>query len=711
TGKYRYKWYENGELIRDENSNKISNLAAGDYSLEVWDSNNCPFGNTSFGKNNGLIRKTSVKGPNSELEIQIEYILKPSYPGKADASIRFFAKGGWKPYLYSINGTNWQISDQFKNLKAGDYTVQIKDSKAVSRNLNFTIPKAEPIRINTETKDLLCYNDNSGEITIRNITGGVSPYLISIDNGKTFVNTSKFSKLSAGNYKIKIQDANKNTETFNCSISQPNKLEFEIIDIKNSHCFKENGSVKLKIKAGTAPYNIYWNNPEFGESLNLKNLKSGSYTVNCKDDNNCLANKNINITDADGPEIMITKQKDCSCSYSKDGEIEVQIKSSTPTYQVEWSNDYDNKNLKATKLAVGDYSLKITDQNNCIGNLNFKIDGPPVLKLITQELKNPTCKGAKNGLVKLKAIGGNDKYKYIYKNKEFSSLNFNTLTEGKHSFGLLDAKNCKANLDLELKAPNKRKIEIPKTFNICANQNQEINASEFGERFEWFLFDEKISESKTIDINTEGDYKLICFDKNNCASEKSFQVFKYDYTTSADFVTPDKSMPGDTLIAVDISWEHPDNLEWTIPENFELIRKDGSELWLKVIKPGICKIGLNIINKNCTDYIEKEISIENNLNRKAKRVEIEGTFITKLSLFPNPNDGEFRTRICLNKIDDIQIEIIDLQMGIKVFSEKHRGLAAYNLNFTNKKIFKKNRMYSLIVKTKNESKNTKFIVY
>jgi len=59
-------------------------------------------------------------------EVKIDNITK-SIIGKSSGEIVVSAIGGSEPYMFSIDGTNFQGSGIFDNLSAGDYTISVRD--------------------------------------------------------------------------------------------------------------------------------------------------------------------------------------------------------------------------------------------------------------------------------------------------------------------------------------------------------------------------------------------------------------------------------------------------------------------------------------------------------------------------------------------------------------------------------------------------------
>ncbi|MCT4616128.1 MAG: SprB repeat-containing protein, partial [Marinifilaceae bacterium] len=707
TGKYRYKWYENGELIRDENSNKISNLAAGDYSLEVWDSNNCPFGNTKFGKNNGLIRKTSVKGPNSELVTKLEYCHKTSYRGKSDGLAKLFSSGGWPPYQYSIDAINWQKDDIFRNLKKGIYKIYAKDNKDIISETIFNIEETEAIKAHLKISNLKCYNDNSGKLEI-NANGGIPSYMYSIDNAASYTSNPIFNNLSAGKYTLIIQDINKNKEYFSFEIKQPDKLNINILTKKDSKCGKNTGELSLSIEGGTRSYNLIWNKPDMSNNLVFSNLAAGEYNLICKDANNCLAEKDIIINDGDGPIININNIQNCSCYGSSDGIIEIEIKSDVNIDIINWYHDETNKSKIAKNLKSDIYFVEVTDSNNCKNSLEVEIKEPDNLELNVLSINKPTCVGYTDGIIEIEAIGGSPEFNYYYDEKKLFANKLDNISKGKYLIKCIDKNNCHSEIEVKIEDPTPIQINIEDKYIICENQTIHLDAIDWANHFEWFHNSQLISKKHKLEIDREGLYRLEAYNDNGCKATKDFSVFSQSDLIQAKFVAPEEAVPNDTIVAVDISWEYPDSTKWHRPSNFEFIKIEGHELWLKTSDNESGIIGLTAYKGECTSYFEKEININPFAERQAKLLNSEKVYISEAIIYPNPTNGELNVRIVLSQKSELSIDIFDIQETIKVFTKKYAAETVFSFNLDLKNIIKSGRLYSFRINASGNIRNLKF---
>ena len=117
----------------------------------------------------------------------------------ADGEIDILAQNGEPPYEYSIDGgLSFGAESIIKGLKAGNYTVVVKDKLGGIFQIPVTITQPDSLLIN--------YNFIDNNIYL-NISGGTPPYQTSLD-GVMFTNALEYLNLPNGLHTILILDAN-----------------------------------------------------------------------------------------------------------------------------------------------------------------------------------------------------------------------------------------------------------------------------------------------------------------------------------------------------------------------------------------------------------------------------------------------------------------------------------------------------------------------
>ena len=144
------------------------------------------------------------------------------------------------------------------------------------------------------------YSDNSGSLTfeIYYISSAGYTYNWSPTPGGG-QGTSDVTGLSAGNYTVTVSDANGCSNTANITITEPNALIASIASIDetcNGNC---DGSTDLSISGGTTPYTFNWSNSSNSEDLS--GLCPNSYSVTVTDGNGCTVVETTNINAGANP--------------------------------------------------------------------------------------------------------------------------------------------------------------------------------------------------------------------------------------------------------------------------------------------------------------------------------------------------------------------------------------------------------------------------
>jgi len=113
TGNYLYS-LNNGSY---QTSNLFSNVTAGTDSITVQDSNGCR-SSANF----------VITQPIAALKITVAKKTDVTCKGGSDGSIQVKATGGTSPYLYKLNNGTFTSGSTFNNLKAGTYSIRVRDA-------------------------------------------------------------------------------------------------------------------------------------------------------------------------------------------------------------------------------------------------------------------------------------------------------------------------------------------------------------------------------------------------------------------------------------------------------------------------------------------------------------------------------------------------------------------------------------------------------
>ncbi|ULQ58043.1 SprB repeat-containing protein [Flavihumibacter rivuli] len=153
---YTYKW-SNGSEDAD-----LSNLAAGNYTLEVTDAKGCKIG-----------LNVTIIQPEAALDVQFKQTDVNCY-GESTGAIDVTVTGGTAPYTY--NWSNGADVDDLSDLAAGDYTLEVTDAKGCKATIKVTITQPEAaLDVQFQQTDVNCYGESTGAIDVT-VTGGTAPY-------------------------------------------------------------------------------------------------------------------------------------------------------------------------------------------------------------------------------------------------------------------------------------------------------------------------------------------------------------------------------------------------------------------------------------------------------------------------------------------------------------------------------------------------------
>ncbi|WP_423147362.1 hypothetical protein [Rubrolithibacter danxiaensis] len=438
-------------------TNSFTGLLAGDHTVLVKDSKNCSY-----------VLVVNVPAP-AKLEATIVKEDINCY-GEASGIITVNTTGGNCDYSYSLDGVNYQESNQFNNLKAGYYTVSVKDSKNCTVQLETELFNLyQPLSFELDAVEPK-FCDDKGSITIKNIQGGKTPYHYSID-GVNYSSQSIYTDLIPGNYTIFVKDANGCIAIETIAPYGPVSIKGDY-QVNNNHCFGDAaGTIQIiNVTGGNGTYEYSLNGGNFQDSNEFKNLKAGDYQVVIRDrPYSCQSFLSVNISEP--PKIVLTavNNRGVSCKGATDGSIGVSATGGTSNYLYAIDDlPFGNSSI-FNGIVAGKHTLHVQDSiyTECATAIDVIISSPEML-MATIAKKDVSCKGLANGSIQVNVTGGTRPYTYSLSGRDIqTSAVFENLSPNIYAITVTDKNACTVVVESSVTEPEILKLTVSIKHNTC----------------------------------------------------------------------------------------------------------------------------------------------------------------------------------------------------------------------------------------------------
>lgn len=354
------------------------------------------------------------------------------------------ASGGSGALTYSWNTLPEQTASTATGLTAGTYIVTITDSNYCSTTQQIIIsePNAIAITINAQM-NVACFGESTGSVTVVP-TGGVAPYTY-LWNTTGAATTATVSGLTAGIYSVIVTDANNCTQTQTITITQSlSALSSTITTSNNISCFGgNNGSATVTASEGTAPYTYSWNTTPVQTLATANGLLAGTYSVTVTDANSCQTSSSVTLTEPESITAIIIAQTDVFCSGNSTGSATIGATGGTAPYSYLWTTLPIQTSDTAINLALGTYTVTVTDANGCFTNQQVTITEPNGIITAIDSQINVGCFGENTGAATITATGGTGLLSYAWDTVPVqNTLTATGLTAGIYNLTVTDENGC-----------------------------------------------------------------------------------------------------------------------------------------------------------------------------------------------------------------------------------------------------------------------------
>ena len=353
---YKYTWKKqnpNGswQLLPFEGDTAM-NLSQGRYAINIEDANGIKLGRYNT-HTNTLEALTDVVYELREPDPLTLSLEKTDATCRGnDGKITAVPTGGTPPYRYLWS--NGATTASVENLLPMPYSVEIKDRAGCVVQGNTAILQPNNLTISGAITPLRCHNATDASIVLT-VQGGTAPYQYLWNTGATIAN---INNLSAGEYRVKVTDAQGCAHFKNFTIENP--LKFEInLGGNRTLCNGQTLTLNTAINDSQATYLWRGDNGFSSNAPEVTLRESGTYTATVTTKDGCVASDTLTIEVANTPiasEFLLTTQ-------SYENEEVVLVNTSNPKGETtQWLVPQNN-------------DIEITQQSDNYISLIFKVKG------------------------------------------------------------------------------------------------------------------------------------------------------------------------------------------------------------------------------------------------------------------------------------------------------------------------------------------------
>ncbi|GGK31884.1 T9SS C-terminal target domain-containing protein [Yeosuana aromativorans] len=463
----------------------LSGLSAGNYTVVITETAS-PFCSSAS-------NFVTIDSPSSPLTVSASETSNVTCDNNK-GTITAVASGGWGNFEYELTGpvtVAYSSNRTFRDLPAGNYTVNVRDSSGciVSDSVTLTIPPPINATITATPSVLSCFGDKNATITVSGVTGGQgSNYTYTLNMVAPTVSSSGpqtspvFGSLVAGTYNVTVTDGyNCEFITTDVVISEPPQIQSSLVKVTSQTCLTDS-SLTLSATGGTGVYE-YSDDASFGTIIGsfsssvTFSVTPGTYSYYVRDANGCSASVSNEITIDPLPPLVVnldTTNATINCAGDATGVIVATAQGGLGSY-VYTLQDGSGTDIPSavqnspgvfTELPIGTYQVNVTSGDCEETSIPVTITEPSLPLTAQLTITDVACNGSNDGMVEINASGGTGIIKYAISpqlNQFFDDPVFDNLSPGNYQIIVQDELGCYQLYDITINQP------APVTLTIVPN--------------------------------------------------------------------------------------------------------------------------------------------------------------------------------------------------------------------------------------------------
>ena len=540
TGVITYSWAGPGGFTA--NTQDITGLAAGDYTVTVKDVKGCQTIQTY------TVTKACLICDATAINIVNSCVTDGCYsvqiPPSASGPFILSWKSSTNPVAQTKTSSDYLI--ETCNLPAGIYMVTVTDATNTSFELpTFSLAQRPPVAVTSTVANSNLDNKN-GSISLSSGPGLALSYDWSmsptpVKSPPNSLTSPVIFQLDSGTYCVKIKnllpEGCEETRCFDVIRLYPDLAPCGTVTPLQPNCLtSNNGAIEVFPQGGDNVFTYAWSSGQ--TTKKISNLGGGTYTVTVTSGDgqtgtcgpytlapqSTLAISNVNeISDFNG--FQVSGVGVCNGSAS------VVVTGTTTAVSYLWSNGATGENN--TTLCGGTYTVVATDQTGCTSTWSGTLTSPNAISTAHTLLTDfndyaVSCNGVCDGIARVTVAGGVPPYIVKWPSGQIDVVNTsggasidNDLCAGSTEVEVTDANGIKAAYTLELTEPEPIAITFTDTkpFSL-ANCNAEIIPEVTGAvgaiTYEWFSQYHQGTTQRADGLCADEEVTFIVTDDNGC---------------------------------------------------------------------------------------------------------------------------------------------------------------------------------------------------
>lgn len=211
------------------------------------------------------------------------------------------------------------------------------------------------------------------------------------------------------------------------------------------------GAINVSYTGGQAPYTETWSHGPTGTQIS--NLAPGNYQLTVMDANGCETQETFSIDEEItlDPTVSVFSADTCG---SNNGMAIASVTGGAPPYNFQWSTGSTSQVI--SNLASGQYTLTVTDANNCEVIRVIDVGGSSPPQLSTSSTPTSTC-GSSDGFAIVNVAGQNGPFTIQWSSGQSSSV-ASGLPKGWYIVDVTDTTGCMSTDSVFVDGPDRPEI-------------------------------------------------------------------------------------------------------------------------------------------------------------------------------------------------------------------------------------------------------------